>query len=194
VGSGGASAATEEIVMEAESALDEGYEKLDKMEQELYDEGDFYGAGSIAAASGLQLSDMPSDVSAVNSGLSSDIAASDVEALDMEEMTEDLDEAYEMLDEMMEDLGVLEVVDPHMDEQGLKDLRIRHRHSEEKDMTKADMDYLKSIFDKYQKDMVRAKSGAFGISPGATAMSYFMTNPAAAESTVSFEPVVDVLV
>ena len=55
-----------------------------------------------------------------------------------EEMLKNLEEAMELMEGM-------EVIDPHMDEEELKELKRKHRNAEEKAMVKADMDYLKEM-------------------------------------------------
>lgn len=66
------------------------------------------------------------------------------------EFTEKMsDEESEMLREMSELVDAMEVVDPHMNEDDLSKLKLKHRLSEQKSLMKADMDYLKSVF----KDM-----------------------------------------
>ena len=55
------------------------------------------------------------------------------------------DEQSEMLREMSEMLDAVEIVDPHMDEQELNKLKLKHRLSENKAIMKADMDYLKGM-------------------------------------------------
>lgn len=62
-----------------------------------------------------------------------------------DEMSSLASEELERLDEAMEFLENLEVVDPHMSEEDLKKLKIKHRNSEQKDLVKADMDYLKNM-------------------------------------------------
>lgn len=62
-----------------------------------------------------------------------------------DEMSELTADALEQLNETMELLENLEVIDPHMSKEDLKKLKIKHRNSEEKDLVKADMDYLKSM-------------------------------------------------
>lgn len=55
------------------------------------------------------------------------------------------DEQSEMLREMSGMLNAVEIVDPHMDEQELNKLKLKHRLSENKAIVKADMDYLKGM-------------------------------------------------
>lgn len=58
----------------------------------------------------------------------------------------------QVLEETLEQLGMTEVVDPHMSKEDLKMLRIKHRNSERRDIVKADNDYLKALFEHIQKD------------------------------------------
>ncbi len=68
-----------------------------------------------------------------------------------EEMVEELDAAIEdvtseekkILEELSEAIEGLEILDPHMDERELHKFKLKHRNSEDKELLKADMDYLK---------------------------------------------------
>ena len=55
-----------------------------------------------------------------------------------EDELEDLEEAMEMLEN-------IEILDPHMSEEDLEELKRKHRAAESKAMIKADMDYLKDM-------------------------------------------------
>ena len=55
------------------------------------------------------------------------------------------EDELEALEEAMEFLEDLEVIDPHMSEEGFEELKRKHRASEDKAMLKADMDYLKGM-------------------------------------------------
>ena len=55
------------------------------------------------------------------------------------------EEEMQQLEESMQMLDLLEVIDPHMSEEELAKLRAKHRSAEERDLVKADMDYLKSM-------------------------------------------------
>ncbi|MCR4650168.1 MAG: hypothetical protein K5662_00290 [Lachnospiraceae bacterium] len=55
------------------------------------------------------------------------------------------------LEEAMEALEAMEVIDPHMSEEELEELKRHHRASEQKAMMKADMDYLKGMM-KFMQD------------------------------------------
>ncbi len=55
------------------------------------------------------------------------------------------EEEMQQLEESMQMLDLLEVIDPHMSEEELAKLKQKHRSAEERDLVKADMDYLKSM-------------------------------------------------
>ncbi len=59
------------------------------------------------------------------------------------------EEELKQLEEAMEMLETMEIIDPHMSEEDLEELKRKHRSSEARAMMKADMDYLKSMI-KYQ--------------------------------------------
>ncbi len=61
----------------------------------------------------------------------------------VEEMS---DKESEMLREMSEMLDAMETVDPHMSEEALDKLKLKHRLSEQKSLMKADMEYLKDMY------------------------------------------------
>ncbi len=67
------------------------------------------------------------------------------------------EEELKELQEAMEMLETMEVVDPHMSREDLEDLKRKHRASEEKAITKANMEYL--------KDMVKHELGKSGHIP-----------------------------
>ena len=66
-----------------------------------------------------------------------------------QELTEDMLEemSAELMEEMNEELSdlmdMMEVINPHMDEEHFEKLKTKHRCDEQKDIVKADMDYLK---------------------------------------------------
>ena len=76
------------------------------------------------------------------------------------------DEQSEMLKEMSEMLDAVEVLDPHMDEQQLNKLKLKHRLAENKAIMKADMDYLKGMMPSHspQAVMGAVPSGMSGMS------------------------------
>ena len=63
---------------------------------------------------------------------------------------EDIDEMMsefisEMSEEMNDLLDAMEIINPHMDEAHFEKLKTKHRCDEQKEIVKADMDYLKSM-------------------------------------------------
>ena len=92
-----------------------------------------------------------------------------------EELSEELQEKMEQditewmreleeqmaLEEQMESFS--EFVSPHMTEEDLENLKKKHRAKELLEITKADMEYLKSMFEKYEKEKAE-NSGLSGIS------------------------------
>ncbi|MBQ7562794.1 MAG: hypothetical protein IJT16_02260 [Lachnospiraceae bacterium] len=69
-------------------------------------------------------------------------------------------EQSEMLEELSKMLESLEVINPHMSEEDLKELKTRHRTSEDKELLKADMEYLKEYI------KLNEKKGSQILSPG----------------------------
>gem|GEM_PF-705495 len=55
------------------------------------------------------------------------------------------EEELEKLEEAMDELDLMEIVDPHMSEEDLAELKRKHRAAEQKAIMKADMDYLKGV-------------------------------------------------
>ncbi len=55
------------------------------------------------------------------------------------------EEELKELEEAMEAFELMEIVDPHMSEEDLEDLKRKHRAAESRALVKADMDYLKSM-------------------------------------------------
>ncbi len=60
----------------------------------------------------------------------------------MDQTSEDL---IDSLEETLEALEELEIADPHMSREDLEKLKLKHRNSENRDMIRADMDYLKNM-------------------------------------------------
>ena len=73
-----------------------------------------------------------------------------------EEMTQMIEEfgqeEMELLEETMEMLEQLEAVNPHMSDEQLEDLKRKHRASEDKALTKANMEYLKGMMKQLEKE------------------------------------------
>ena len=191
--SSGGTFAMNDLVSRAEDVVDEAYEKLDGMMQDAVDEY----AGKEAEVLPDEADMEVPDLSEMSDPVSNDIETLDpVDFTDMmpEDLLEDFDKAYELLDEVMEDLGVLEAVDPHMDEESFKKLRTKHRNSEEKDLVKADMEYMKAMFNKYQQDMEKAKGmAAYGMGPTST-VGFTYSTPSVSAAAVSGLPAIDVTV
>lgn len=79
-----------------------------------------------------------------------------------ERISEFGEEELEQLEEAMEQLENLEVLDPHMSEEELEELKRKHRAAEQKAMVKADMDYLKATI----KHQVEKGSALPGVQAG----------------------------
>ncbi len=62
-----------------------------------------------------------------------------------EEIAEFGEDELKELEEAMEMLETMEVIDPHMSEEELEELKRKHRNAESKAIVKADMDYLKGM-------------------------------------------------
>lgn len=75
----------------------------------------------------------------------------DTAILDMMELMDDFDESMQdLIDEMGLDelMDTFETIKKDLTPEELKEITIKHRNKEMKDMVKADADYLKVIFDK----------------------------------------------
>ena len=106
----------------------------------------------------MDISDHPDMTGDAGYGAMSELTSELFEA--MSELTEDLSEPIE---DAMEMLSELEIMDPHMSEEELSELRIKHRNAERKDIVKADMDYLKDMIEHYEKVQQQA-----AVSPAAS--------------------------
>lgn len=96
------------------------------------------------------------------------------------------EEELDKLEDAMEDLESLEIIDPHMSPKELKELKIKHRNSEHRDIVKADMDYLKEVIRHQLQtgvtspsyDTNKASDTAVAYAgPGAAVLSMTMTTP-----------------
>lgn len=115
-------------------------------------------------------------------------------ALQMEDMTaEMLDEMETSMEEMMEDLGLEELSESllaatgKMDDNDIKMMEIVHRNKEMKELTKANMDYLKAIFEHYESLKDSATSAPIQASaapPAATPVSATPTAMPVATPTI----------
>ncbi len=71
---------------------------------------------------------------------------------DMEELIESFsEEEKEMLEQQLDMLGQMEIIDPHMTEEDLKELKQKHRNAEQKQIVKAEMEYLKQTYERMQR-------------------------------------------
>ena len=95
------------------------------------------------------------------------------------------EEELKALEEAMEVFDELEVIDPHMSEEDLEKLKRKHRASEDKAITKANMDYLKDIFKHHQ---MKIEGGGAAIAPSVLP-SFASVTPAAIPVSI---PTVDV--
>ncbi|MCR5754874.1 MAG: hypothetical protein K6G30_08720 [Acetatifactor sp.] len=114
---------------------------------------------------------------------------SDEMMADLNAMISELgDEVLEEMEKAMEMLESMEIIDPHMSKEELEELKRKHRLAEQKEMVKADMDYLKGMI-KHQMQMGQAVPG---VSTGTVAMptsaSVAMSSvPASGGSTIDVQ-------
>ncbi|MCR5054299.1 MAG: DUF4175 domain-containing protein [Lachnospiraceae bacterium] len=132
-----------DMIALAEDKIDEAEEKIDDMEAE-------------------KLAEYMTEI---NTDESQEMTEDMIAAMD-EMMEEYSNEARQMLDDTMEMLSELETADPNMSEEEFQKLKTKHRQSERKDIVKADMEYLKGMFQQYEKkmhDMPGTGAGAIGV-------------------------------
>ena len=91
-------------------------------------------------------------------GDSGERASEDMLASLNEMISEFGEEELKELEEAMEALSDMEIIDPHMSKEELEELKRKHRAAEQKELVKADMDYLKGIV-KHQLDKMGTISG-----------------------------------
>ena len=141
---------TEDSIRNAMISKEE--EKLGKKEDEIFEsrkEQIEQAAKEMQQSSGNSSEDMLADLNEMISKFG-------------EEELKQLEEAMEMLEDM-------EMLDPHMTEDELKELKLKHRMAESKAMLKADMDYLKGMI----KHQTGKEAMLTGIGPGSgTAVSF----------------------
>ncbi|MCR5250296.1 MAG: hypothetical protein K6E50_06805 [Lachnospiraceae bacterium] len=89
-----------------------------------------------------------------------------------EEELEELESAMELLEDM-------EFLDPHMSEEELKEVKTKHRASENKSLVKADMDYLKAMI-KHQLAAGKSIPGMSGSTAGAVSFGAAFSGGSAA--------------
>lgn len=127
-----------------------------------------------------------SDYEEIESLLNGDLEVSD-EPFDLEESLEAMSE--EMLDEMDEQMremmDLMEVVNPHMDEEHFEKLKTKHRLEEQKALVKADMEYLKAYMKSIQGEQGTTGSASSGVTENAEAMTGMMSEVMSPEMTLS---------
>ena len=119
----------------------------------------------------------------------------------MQELTSDMfDETEEGMRQMLEELGFDELSDSlsaakgDMDPADLKEMKIKHRNKEMKDIVKADADYLKTVFNRLQRekegsDTARLSSASSGQSQGTVSFLGGLASAAAPAATAADVPV-----
>lgn len=91
----------------------------------------------------------------------SDEIAESAEAVSEEFMDEMSEDMSELLSEEMEELEeMMEIVNPHMDEEHFEKLKLKHRTEENKELVKADTDYLKAYIKSIQHQNAQQAAGA----------------------------------
>ncbi len=79
--------------------------------------------------------------------------------IEADNIAELLSELYGPIDELLEDMGLSEITEAvaisadDMSAEDLKELKIKHRNKEMKEIVKADTEYLKAVFDNLAKDI-----------------------------------------
>lgn len=133
-----------------DSDINDEYSDEDLMENNYFDEDEFINEEYIDA----QFSEMNSLFS------------------DLDELTTELFEEFsEGMREMLEDMGLDELSDSLMSSKGdmdpadLEEMKIKHRNKEMKEIVKADADYLKAMFDHYQKLLSSGGEGVANAMP-----------------------------
>ncbi len=93
------------------------------------------------------------------------------------------EEELKELEEEMEFLECMEIVDPHMTEEELDELKRKHRAAENRAIVKADMDYLKGMI-KHQTEKGNS-SGASSVSAVSTSSSAYTPQMAVSMPSVA---------
>ncbi len=105
------------------------------------------------AMDGMDISDITEMLN--NPEMYEDVAEEAIPEEVMDGLNELLDEfageQLQMLEDMQEQLALMETVDPNMSKEDLDEMKMKHRQSERKEIVKADMDYLKDMFEHYEK-------------------------------------------
>ena len=119
----------------------------------------------------------------------------------MQELTSDMfDETEEGMRQMLEEMGFDELSDSlsaakgDMDPADLKEMKIKHRNKEMKDIVKADADYLKTVFNRLQRekegsDTARLGGASSGQSQGTVSFLGGAASAAAPAATAADVPV-----
>ena len=119
----------------------------------------------------------------------------------MQELTSDMfDETEEGMRQMLEEMGFDELSDSlsaakgDMDPADLKEMKIKHRNKEMKDIVKADADYLKTVFNRLQRekegsDTARLSGASSGQSQGTVSFLGGAASAAAPAATAADVPV-----
>lgn len=84
---------------------------------------------------------------------------------ELEELMEELQEELEELarEQEMEELELMQTVQPDMDPAELEQLKKKHRADEMREIVEADMKYLKAIFSQLEKERQESASGDTGV-------------------------------
>ena len=151
-------------------------------QQALADEEGYYDDSDLYAVSQDYINAQEAYSQADISGMDfiEQMPASDFSDLlsNMQELTSDMfDETEEGMRQMLEEMGFDELSDSlsaakgDMDPEDLKEMKIKHRNKEMKDIVKADADYLKIVFNRLQRekegsDPARLSSASTGQSQG----------------------------
>ena len=116
----------------------------DEGSDNLEDGLDEYGNNELEIC-GDEYSEVVGELTEENFDVNDSLGASE-EIISEDDIGELMDEFIsEMNEEINELLDAMEIVNPHMDEEHFKKLKTKHRCDEQKDIVKADMDYLKSM-------------------------------------------------
>ena len=124
--------------------------------------------------SGSSTTDAPSD-----SGDETTLSEEDISAL-AEEMAEfSREEFEEMLKEIEEEMSfeaemndLCEMISPDMSEDDIEELKKKHRAREMMEITKADMKYLKAMFERYEREKGGSGISKLGSATDMTDMAY----------------------
>lgn len=149
-------AAEESFTMDGAGALTEeltedmGYDPFSGLTQE--GDAPTSGLGEFSEEGGEELAEaeLSESCEELSEELSEELTA------DLEEMMQELEDEMAM-EEQMEALS--DFLSPHASEEDLEELKKKHRAKELMEITRADMKYLKAMFEKYQRERSEASSG-----------------------------------